>query len=101
MALVSIQFDTSSKEMSCTIDGTPIEDVTSVSLYSKYDDPDEYCVSITTMSEDDATEIRHYHQMAASRRDELGLVPHESLPDFVRTGKEISSVQRAIASYLR
>jgi hypothetical protein len=66
MALITVSHDTNSKEMKVSIDGKELSNVRGVNIYPSYEDEDEYRCVISTMSEDEDTEIKTFTQIIAS-----------------------------------
>jgi hypothetical protein len=66
MAKINIEFDTITKQLDAAIDGMSVENVRCVDICVSYDDDDEYRCCITTIDEDEATNIKSYVQMMAS-----------------------------------
>lgn len=66
MAKITLEYDTNTKEMALAIDGTPVENVSSLSIYQSYSDEDEFCLNITTVSKDEDHDLRTYTQLMAS-----------------------------------
>ena len=82
MAKINFVFDTESKTVMLDIDGKPVDNFRSMSVYQSYDDKDEYQISMTTMTEDEETDIRTYTQMCASERASA------SFPGLIETTKK-------------
>lgn len=66
MATVNITFDTVSKELKASIDGSEVASVVGVDFYRSFDDEDEYRMCITQSSQDKESDMRLMTQVCAS-----------------------------------
>lgn len=87
MAKISVEFDTTEKTLSCSIDGQAVADVMECS-FGRYMDEDDFRCSITTRAEDEANDMRTYTHMCASqsraaKESDPSLVIPSTHPDFV------------------
>ena len=104
MAKISIEFDTLEKELSVTVDGTPLENVSGVSIYPGFydSDGDEYHCSITTREKDDDHDLIKMTTLCASESVDAksGRAVASSLEGFVEIpGGTNRQVNRDIAAY--
>lgn len=66
MAKIIIEFDTITKAYSIRKDGIDMPDITSVSLYTKYDNRDEASIDITQVTQDEANDTTTIQTTIAS-----------------------------------
>jgi hypothetical protein len=87
MAKVNVEYDTVEKTASVTIDGKPIENISSIAVYCGYsfDDEDEpmFCLDMTTLQEDKENKMISMNRTTASVKQ-----------------PEKPSLQSAIAQYI-
>lgn len=105
MAKISVEFDTTSKVMSCSIDGKAVKDVTGISVYQSYDDTDLFRCSIVTMTKDEDADIDIYTNLVASESAagdaavKNGSPMSTEHPSFVQVNGGEMTVCREIGDY--
>ena len=103
MATVDISFDTKTKALVVSIDGEAVPDVQHVHIGRSWDwdgDDDDACICINTSTKDEENDIRHYHNMSASKKyAERGEVPSKRFEGFVEKPRKGLVLQNAIAAY--
>lgn len=111
MAKIVIEFDTVDKTMSASVDGKAVADVVEAYVSKRYsmsgdgDDEVSYGCSITTMAEDEESDIRTMTRLCASESLEGQRIiaaegPQKSPVDGFVIVDKTSSLQKDIASFL-
>lgn len=109
MAIVSIEFDTNEKSMTCKVDGKTIENVSYVCLGLNYSDEDAYSCSIETSTKDEEHDMRIVTRMVASEsragqelikaRAHRGALLAEAEGFVVEAKTQVTQVEKDIAAY--
>lgn len=107
MAIVSIEFDTNEKTMTCKVDGKTIENVSYVCLGLNYSDEDAYSCSIETSTKDEEHDMRLVTRMVASESRagqelvEKARAAEADVKGFViEARREETQVEKDIAAFL-
>lgn len=104
MAKITAEFDTVAKTLSVSMDGSPIKDVVSARFGLDYygDDEDRFRCEVTTLAEDEDTDVKTMTNLIASASHDGRLLvaagEAEALPGFVRASAR-TSVQDSIAEF--
>lgn len=107
MAKIVTSFDTVSKELEVSIDGSAVANVVGVEMYPSWDDPDEFRCCVVTSSKDESNDIRSVTQLCASEtprakelvRSRAG-IESKLFPGFVEfVAPRVSKASRDIAAF--
>jgi hypothetical protein len=106
VAIINVSFDTSSKDLTVSIDGTSLDNVQGVNFSQAWDDEDEFRCCITTFAEDEATEIKSMTQLyaaeTAAAKNLIDGKPSEKFPEFIQSVPEMENkVFKQIAQYFQ
>ena len=102
MAEIMMKYDTVTKAMSLSLDGTELTDVCGVSVYPVYsygtDDDGKFSCDVSMCTESKETGISLYSRLSASAQP--GAVPSRDFPGmFESDDKGSSPLDKAVASY--
>jgi len=113
MAEIIAKFNTKTKELTITMDGTAVDNVMGVHLSKSYSysdsesDPEEFCCCITTVDKSKTEDgYQTYTQISAAETAEgkkalsEGGYHHSTFKEFV-VGKILSPVQSATRKFLK
>lgn len=85
MAKIIAEFDTNSKELTVSVDGTAVDNIYALSVDKCYDD-EGFCCSLMTLVKDEANDTRTVTRMVASESRDLPAVANQAVASVKHPG---------------